>query len=237
MSEVISISGLERPWEADANEGLNLFGQRSWFQKVAHPPRISLNGLLLCLLATILLVVSGFLPLTLPSPLGLANPEPRPMMTYSLQLPMALFVATVLGPYMGPAAVLLFIGLGLFAFPLFANGGGLAYLFQPGFGYLLGVLIMAYPLSSCFHKAFQRPGQGSRSLKVLTQALAAIGLVHGIGLAYLIGLTLAHQVPFSDLGGWMLRLSVETFPYDLLATASLLCAVRLTRLLLSLALY
>jgi biotin transport system substrate-specific component len=238
MSEVISISGAERQnWEQESEVDFDLNTQRPIFQKVSYPPRISLNGLLISLLATLLLVMMGFVIIQLPSPLGLTMPDPRPQMSYSFQIPVALFVATLLGPFMGPAAIILFLALGLFLFPVFANGGGMPYLLQPGFGYLLGTLLMAYPLSKRFHKAFQKQDNASRSLKILGQALAAVLLIHLTGMVYLLGLSIAHQVPFGDLGGWILRLSVETMPYDLLATAIMLCLVRQVRLALWLVLY
>jgi biotin transport system substrate-specific component len=235
---VISISGAERQrWEQEPDSDFELASQRPLFQKVSYPPRISLNGLLISLLATIFLVITGFVMVQLPSPLGWFTPPPKPMMGYTFQLPAALFLATLLGPFMGPMIIGLFLAIGLMVFPIFANGGGLQYLTQPGFGYLLGVLLMAYPLSKRFHKAFQKQDNASRSLKILVQALAAVLMVHLVGIVYLVGLTLAHQIPFGELGGWILRLSVETAPYDFLATMTLLCLVRQVRLALWLALY
>jgi biotin transport system substrate-specific component len=235
---VISISGVENQrWEQEPEGDLELSNQRPIFQKVSYPPRISLNGLLISLMATILLVTTGFMMVQLPSPLGWFAPPPKPLMSYTFQLPTALFLATLLGPFMGPMVIALFLVVGLVAFPIFANGGGLQYLTQPGFGYLLGVLMMAYPLSKRFHKAFQKQDNASRSLKILGQALAAVLMVHVVGIAYLVGLTLAHQIPFGELGGWILRLSVESAPYDIVATVTLLCLVRQVRLALWLALY
>jgi len=235
---VISISGTERQqWEQQAETDFELASQRPIFQKVSYPPRISVNGLLISMLATILLIASGFVMVKIPSPLGWMASGPKPLMSYSFQLPTALFLATTLGPFMGPMVILLFLAIGLVLFPVFANGGGLQYLAQPGFGYLLGLLVMAHPLSKRFHKAFQKQDNASRSLKILGQALAAVLMVHLIGVFYLIGLTLAHQIPFGELGGWILRLTVETAPYDFLATTILLCLVRQVRLALWLVLY
>lgn len=236
---VIPISGVENPqqWETEADDDFDFSNQRPIFQKVAFPPRISLNGLLISLITTLLLVVMGFVIVQLPSPLGIGSHDPRPMMSYTFQLPVALFIATLLGPFMGPAVIMLFLATGLMFFPVFANGGGLQYLLQPGFGYLIGVLLMGYPLSKRFHKAFQKQDNASRSLKILGQALAAVMMVHLVGIMYLIGLTIAHQIPFNELGGWILRLTIETAPYDFISTAILLCMVRKVRLALWLVLY
>jgi len=235
---VIEISGAERQqWEPENEHDFELTRQRPIFQKIAYPPRISLNGLLLVLLSTLLLIASGFMTVQIPSPLGMFSGPVKPMMSYTFQLPLALFLATLLGPFMGSAVILLFLGVGLLAFPVFANGGGLQYILQPGFGYLLGMLFIAYPLSKRFHKAFQKQDNTSRSLKILGQALVAVLLVHLVGIVYLIGLSVAQQIPLGDLGGWILRLSIENVPYDFVATGILLCLIRQVRLALWLVLY
>ena len=49
----------------------------------------------------------------------------------------------VLGPVYGAASQLAYLFLGLLGLPVFSEGGGLAYIFKPTFGYLLG-----FPLAS-----------------------------------------------------------------------------------------
>ena len=209
---------------------------RSIFHKASYPPRLSLNGLLIAAILATLLVAVGFLPITLPSPLnGLYNRVD--WMSYTFQLPAALFIGAFLGPYMGPFALLAFIGCGLAIYPIFANGGGLAYLAEPGFGYLLGMLVVCGLVGRCFHKVFQKNDADSRSLKLLGLVTVAVLLVHAVGLLYLTGLCLAHQVGWMDWPGLALRLSAEPLAYDLLATLMLLCLVRQLRLGLWMVLY
>lgn len=245
QNTVISIAGIENA--EDENEthapevSLEGSGQKPLFQRVSYPPRISLNGILIGLLSVLLLVVIGFVPVSLPSPLNIGTPAATyaelSKIQYTFQLPLALFIGALLGPFMGTASVLIFLVLGLGFYPLFANGGGWQYVFQPGFGYLLGTLCMAYLLGKTFHKCFQKQGNVSRSLKIFTNAFAAVFMMHAIGMVYLVGLTLSGHLPFAELGGWMLRLTVETAPYDMLATAIFLCMVRQIRLALWLVLY
>jgi biotin transport system substrate-specific component len=240
---VISMTGLEA--EAipanDREVGLDLTPKRSLLHRVSYPPRISLNGLLISLLCTLLLVMIGFVPVNLPSPLNIGttvqDASQLQLMRYTFQLPLALFMAAFLGPFMGTGIMLLFLGMGLAFFPLFANGGGWHYVVEPGFGYLLGAFIAASMLGKAFHKAFQKQGSVSRSLKILTKAFAAVVLLHGVGLLYLLGLSLTGQLPLAELPGWILRLTVETAPYDFISTFVFLCLVRQLRVALSLVLY
>jgi biotin transport system substrate-specific component len=239
---VISLTAIEKEsWKESWDETLDGAPPKPIFHKVSYPPRLSLNGLLISALCTMLLVLMGFVLVPLPSPLNLGSlgveSAPLAMMQYDFRLPMALMAAALLGPYMGTLAILLFLGIGLFAYPVFAHGGGLGYIVQPGFGYLIGMLVAGYLLGNCFHKAFQKQDKASRSLKIMTLALFAVLTVHLLGALYMVGLSLAGQVAWPELPGILLRLSAETAPYDLLATAVFLCMVRQIRLSLWLVLY
>jgi biotin transport system substrate-specific component len=247
---VISIVGIDKAAPENPQEGFQVPApgldsesehRRPLLQRASYPPRISLNGILVGLLCTLLLVVIGFVPVSLPSPLNIgghaAAYSQLSMIQYTCQLPLALFIGALLGPFMGTASVLLFVLVGLGVEPVFANGGGWQYVTQPGFGYLLGAVIMAYLVGKTFHKAFLKQDNASRSLKLFGQAIAAVAVLHLLGMLYLVGLSVLGQLPWSELPGWMLRLSVETAPYDLLSTAIFLCMVRQIRLALWLVLY
>jgi biotin transport system substrate-specific component len=230
------------PTAMDVQGGLDLsFPRRSWLHRVSYPPRISLNGLLISLLCLLLLVMIGFVPVSLPSPLNIgrtvADYSQLTLMRYTFQLPLALFMAALLGPFMGTGVVFLFLLLGLAVFPVFANGGGWHYLSEPGFGYLLGTLFSASILGKTFHKTFQKRDQVSRSLKLLARSLVAVILLHGVGLFYLLVLSFTGQLPWAELPGRALRLTVETAPYDFIATFVFLALVRQFRLALWLVLY
>ncbi|WP_373531867.1 biotin transporter BioY [Vampirovibrio sp.] len=235
------VSPPEQQAAADFDGGLDLFPKRTWLHRASYPPRLSINGLLIGLLCLLLLVVIGFVPVSLPSPLNIGRTvssySQLTPMQYTFQIPLALFMAAFLGPFMGTGVILLFLVLGLFFFPVFANGGGWHYLSEPGFGYLLGTFFAASILSKTFHKAFQKRDKMSRSLKLLATALAGVALLHGIGLIYLVALSVTGQLSWAELPGRALRLSIETAPYDFVVTFVFLCLVRQFRLALWLVLY
>ncbi len=110
---------------------------------------------------------------------------------YTVQAPLAILIGYVLGPVLAPAAVLLsfliaFVGpwLGIYALPA---GGGLQYLSQPGFGYLIGLLVASWCAGRLTAK--QRT-TFSQVLAVVCGLLA----VHVIGLAYLFGSCLINSL-------------------------------------------
>ena len=50
----------------------------------------------------------------------------------------------LLGPKLGAVSVIIYIAMGLIGLPVFTQGGGIGYIFQPTFGYLIGFIIDAY---------------------------------------------------------------------------------------------
>ncbi|QSX09581.1 biotin transporter BioY [Alkalibacter rhizosphaerae] len=65
---------------------------------------------------------------------------PVPIVPFTLQLLFTTLAGMVLGPVYGSLSVVLYVLLGLMGLPVFANGGGLGYIFQPTFGYLLAFI-------------------------------------------------------------------------------------------------
>ena len=62
---------------------------------------------------------------------------PVPGMDYfTLQFLFVLLAGMVLGRKMGIVSVSVYVLLGLCGLPVFAAGGGIAYIFRPSFGYL-----------------------------------------------------------------------------------------------------
>jgi biotin transport system substrate-specific component len=60
------------------------------------------------------------------------------------QVPALLLTALVCGPRSGMLAAVAYLSLGLSVIPVFQEGGGLAYLQQPSFGYLAGFVPAAW---------------------------------------------------------------------------------------------
>jgi biotin transport system substrate-specific component len=91
------------------------------------------------LLSNIVLVVLGTLILTAAAKFKV----PLPPVPFTLQTLAVAVLAAGLGWRIGLATVALYIVEGLSGLPVFANGGGLAYVFSPSFGFIVGYLPMA----------------------------------------------------------------------------------------------
>jgi biotin transport system substrate-specific component len=65
------------------------------------------------------------------------------MIPFTLQFAVCLLTGIILGARKAMLAQLVYILLGLAGLPVFAAGGGPAYILQPSFGYLAGMLLAA----------------------------------------------------------------------------------------------
>src|SRR5512135_617159 len=69
---------------------------------------------------------------------------PIPYVPLTLQTLMVMFAGLILGSRRGALSQVLYVVLGLLGLPIFAQGGGPAYVLQPSFGFLLGFVAGAY---------------------------------------------------------------------------------------------
>ncbi len=152
----------------------------------------------------------------------------------SFQVGAVLLTGCVGGKNAAALAQMAYLVLGLalfqaFALPVFTQGGGLSYVREPGFGYLLGFVPAGW-LSG--YLAFLWPP----SLETLAfSALCGLGLIHGFGIVYL---TLAF--PLGWLEGATAAYAELLFNYSILPIPGhlvLVCAVAVLSLALRRALF
>lgn len=94
-----------------------------------------------------------------------------------------LFFATalsgvLLGPKWGAASQAVYVVLGLAGLPIFTGGGGPGYVFQPSFGFLLGLIPAAWVIGMLTR------GEPS-PVRAALAALAGLGTLYLMGLPYL----------------------------------------------------
>ncbi|MEG1602688.1 MAG: biotin transporter BioY [Cloacibacillus sp.] len=103
---------------------------------------------------------------------------PVPVVPFTLQFLFTTLAGLTLGARGGAAAVGVYILLGLAGVPVFAEGGGPAYILQPTFGYLVGFAAGAW-ISGRVARA------GAPSFRrFLFASFAGLGAVYGCGMLY-----------------------------------------------------
>ncbi len=87
---------------------------------------MDVRGMVLCALFAALIAVGAFIKI------------PIPYVPITLQFLFTNLAGLLLGKKKGLIAVCLYIFIGLAGVPVFTQGGGPAYIFQPTFGYIIG---------------------------------------------------------------------------------------------------
>lgn len=98
----------------------------------------------------------------------------------TLQLLFTCMAGICLGPFWGALSQLLYVLLGLLGVPIFSHGGGLLYLAQPTFGYLIGLIPAAFLVGLLTHKRTRRSVP-----KLFAAGLCGLAAVYAVGLPYL----------------------------------------------------
>jgi biotin transport system substrate-specific component len=98
---------------------------------------------------------------------------------YTLQFLFTLLAGLVLGARLGAVAVAAYVLLGLLGVPVFASGGGPAYVLQPTFGYLLAFILQAW-----FGGYYVRRGAVVSYGRLLLANLGGMVIVYLIGIAW-----------------------------------------------------
>jgi len=103
---------------------------------------------------------------------------PLGAMSLTLQFLVTALAGVVLGPKWGAASQAVYVVLGLAGVPVFTQGGGLGYLFQPSFGFLLGLAPAAAVIGLLT--------QGNSHPKcVIPACVAGLAVLYLIGLPYM----------------------------------------------------
>ena len=107
---------------------------------------------------------------------------PGPLVPFTAQIFFCTMGGVLLGAKRGFAAQCLYLILGLAGLPLFTGGGGIGYLLQPTFGYLVGFALSALLAGLVSDREMKKKGKISFPVMLLT----GIG---GLARVYLLGVT------------------------------------------------
>ena len=103
---------------------------------------------------------------------------PFPLAAITLQFFFTAMAGTLLGKKYGALSQAVYVLLGLVGVPIFALGGGFSYIFQPTFGFLLGLIPTAWVIGSIA----KRPLTFWRSVIAM---LAGLAVLYAIGVPYM----------------------------------------------------
>lgn len=130
---------------------------------------------------------------------------------YVPQIPAIACMTTILGKRYSCIAVFLYILTGLFFAPVFSLGGGLKYIFQYSFGYILGFFPMIIILSLFIKRDF-------KPKRVFLASLYSVTALHVFGAIYLVLLCAIRHEQFGYVQDLLHMMTYVKFSYDLFFT-------------------
>lgn len=105
---------------------------------------------------------------------------PLPFLSITFQMLFALLAGIILGPVRGMIAMTMYMLLGLAGLPVFSLGGGLGYVTQPSFGFIIGFIPGAFISGFFYSKLIIKP-----YLKTFLSFSAGTFIVYVIGILYM----------------------------------------------------
>ncbi|MEG0469851.1 biotin transporter BioY [Amedibacillus sp. YH-ame10] len=170
--------------------------------------------LTLCAFFTVLFVISSKVVI----PVGLI---PLTLQTCSLIL-----AGVLLSPKHIIISYGLFLTMGLLGLPVFASGGGISYVLQPSFGFLL-----SFPVAACVISILRTRFHIQSFYQLLPVCLFGILIVYFIGCAYMYGILNFYMGVEKDIIG---IISIGAAPFvisDSISTAlGCICGLRLAQI-------
>ncbi|MBD5560764.1 MAG: biotin transporter BioY [Clostridia bacterium] len=104
---------------------------------------------------------------------------PLPFLSFSLQTLFVALADIVLGRRWAVVSVLVYIAVGLAGFPVFSTGGGIGYIVQPSFGFLIGFVLWVW-ISGSIVERLQNPTAG----RLFAAQLAGVFSMYAVALPY-----------------------------------------------------
>ena len=143
--------------------------------------------MIICSVFTVLIIIGAFIKI------------PIPIVPFTLQLLFTMMAGQILGAKWGALSVLVYIVMGLIGIPVFASGGGIGYVFQPTFGYLIGFCVGSYVTGKISNEV------DNPSIKRLLAAdFIGLAIVYAFGMVYYY--IIGNYIINSPIGLWPLFL-------------------------------
>ena len=196
--------------------------QLNSFKYKGEPIKFTLGTLLLTCLCILLLIVATFTQITLKHlyiPMDAYDFLSKDVTSieilchftktyrYIPQTPMIFFIVALLGRKFGILTICGYIILGMF-FPIFALGGGINYLFEYGFGYILAFIPAVFFAGTLL--------KGNPDfLRISLISIIGVITIHILGVLYMFFVATLRHAPMDLVTSWVISQSGIQILYDI----------------------
>ena len=192
------------------------------FKYKGEPIKITFGTLILTGLCVLLIIIATFTQITLKHPYFplntftflAGNVTDAEILhhfiksyKYIPQIPVVFFIVALLGRKFGILSILIYIILGLF-FPIFALGGGISYLFEYGFRYILAFI------PAIFFAGTLLKGK-TDLLRIFLISLIGVLTIHILGILYMFFIATLRHASMDLVTGWIMSQSGVQIIYDI----------------------
>lgn len=105
---------------------------------------------------------------------------PLPIVPFTMQIIIVFLAGSILGSKRGLQSQLVYIFVGLAGLPVFTQGGGLTYVLQPTFGYLVGFAVGAFIIGYIIERGGEEPSR----IRFVVANLVGTFVIYAIGAPY-----------------------------------------------------
>ena len=210
--------------------------QLNSFKYKGEPIKITIGTLLLTVISILLLIIATFTQITFShfhipfDAITFLNKDPSDSeiaihftktYRYIPQIPTVFFIVALLGRKFGILSILGYIILGMF-FPIFALGGGVTYLFEYGFGYILA-FIPAIFFSGTLLKV------KTDFFRIVLLSMLGVLAIHILGILYMLFVATLRHAPMDLIWSWIVSQSSVQILYDMFFSIIAIYLGRITR--------
>lgn len=196
--------------------------------------KFSLSSFLLIIFCAFLIVISTFIQLDISHfafPAKALSGEEYTIADYIHtfkfipQIPAIMFIAGLLGRKFGMTSVLIYIIAGLFIVPVFALGGGLRYIFEYSFGYILAYLPAVFVAGTILKNGFTYKN-------IIKAVISGILIIHIVGILYMLVVAGFKHEGWLFVSGWIVAQSGIKILYDFVFSFLAVLVAKYLRLVL-----
>ncbi len=189
------------------------------FKYSGEPVRFTIGTIVLVIFCILLIIMSTFTQLPILDISSLKNQADGFSLSnylvdascyfYIPQLPAVFFIIALLDRKFGLLTIILYIIIGLCGLPIFGMGGGINYISEYGFGYILAYIPATFITATIIK-------HNIGFLNVLKAVVLGVLTIHIIGVLYMLFISTLFNTSVDMITGWITSQSGVKVVYDII---------------------